>query len=269
MLFDIGVNLTSSQFSKDREAVLQRAQHAGVGGIMVTATNIQNSRAAIELCEIHDLVCTAGVHPHDAAEAPRDWVKQLETIVVHDRVRAVGETGLDFNRNFSPQAAQIEAFCAQIELAQRTHKPLFVHDRDSGGEVLRQLQNAGTLPATIIHCFTGSVDDLDAYLAEGFYIGITGWITDLQRGEELRRLVSRIPLNRLLLETDAPFLRPANTPEEFRTTHNLGNKYKRRSEPALLPYVLDIVADNRNDDRADILAATTVNANRLFLFDRY
>jgi TatD DNase family protein len=264
MLFDIGVNLTSSQFRNDREAVVQRARQAGVSHIMVTATSIDTSLAAIELGEKYDLICTAGVHPHDAADVPIDWLTQLQALAVRDQVRAIGETGLDFNRNFSPRDVQIDIFCAQIALAQQTVQPLFVHDRGSDGEVLRHLQSAGVLPPTIIHCFTGSRIDLDRYLAEGFYIGITGWITDLKRGQELRSLVRQVPLNRLLLETDAPFLRPTNTPEAFRTTHQLGSKYKRRNEPALLTYVLDVVAENRNEDRNEILKATTENATRLF-----
>ena len=264
MLFDIGVNLTSSQFRKDCDAVLERAKQAGVNHIMITATNIESSITAIALCEKYDLLCTAGVHPHDAAEVPQDWLTQLQSLVVRGPVRAVGETGLDFNRNFSPRAAQIDVFRAQIELAQQVDRPLFVHDRDSDGEVLRQLQDAGALPATVIHCFTGTQADLDGYLAQGFYIGITGWITDLKRGQTLRELVKHIPLDRLLLETDAPFLRPANTPETFALNNQLGNKHKRRNEPALLPYVLDVVAEHRNEDRDEILKATTENANRLF-----
>jgi TatD DNase family protein len=264
MLFDIGVNLTSSQFREDCPAVLERASQAGVAHIMITATSIETSLAAIALGEKYELICTAGVHPHDAAEVSLDWLTQLQTLVVREPVRAVGETGLDFYRNFSPKAAQIDVFRAQIELAQHIDLPLFVHDRDSGGEVLRQLQNAGDLPATVIHCFTGSHADLDDYLAQGFYIGITGWIADLQRGQTLRDLVKHIPLDRLLLETDAPFLRPPNTPETFRVKHQLGNKHKRRNEPALLPYVLDVVAENRNEDRDEIRKATTDNAIRLF-----
>ena len=267
MIVDVGVNLLNRQFHHDCDAVIARARAAGVGGMLITATDLESCVCAIAQCTSPDLLCTAGIHPHDAGTAEQDWLQRLSALAQNPVVRAIGETGLDFNRNYSPRDTQIDFFRVQIALAQDINKPLFVHDRDSGGEVLNQLRQAGSLPGVVIHCFTGSAEELQRYLAEGYYIGVTGWITDPKRGATLRELVSVIPLNRLLLETDAPFLRPHNTPAEFVSDHNLPANRKRRNEPALLNYVLDAIAEHRSEPKAEIVAATTLNASHLFGFE--
>lgn len=269
MIVDIGVNLLSRQFQSDQDAVIERARAAGVGGMLITATDLNSTKSAIARCSSPDLFCTAGIHPHNAGSAGsanEDWLQQLASLAQSPVVRAVGETGLDFNRNYSPVDIQIDFFRRQIELAQQINKPLFVHDRDSDGEVFKQLQLAGSLPPVVIHCFTGNAVELDRYLAADYYIGITGWITDPRRGATLAELVTKIPLHRLLIETDAPFLRPHNTPTTFISEHNLPAKRKRRNEPALLPYVLDMIASHRPEAKTEIAAATTANASRLFGF---
>ncbi len=263
---DICVNLDNSQFDRDRADVLTRAWDAGLSGLLITATNLTSTRQAIAWCDSPRLLCTAGVHPHDAADVTGDWVDELEALARHPAVRAIGETGLDFNRNYSPPEAQLQVFEAQIALATRLAKPLFVHDRDSAGAVYDLLQRAGELPPTVIHCFTGSAHDLDAFLDAGYYIGITGWVADVARGAELRALVPRIPLERLLLETDAPFLRPHNTPASFMTDNALPGRWKRRNEPALLPWVCAEVAHCYGLDVETIAAATRQNAELLFGF---
>jgi TatD DNase family protein len=273
MIVDIGVNLLNRQFQSDQDAVIERARAAGVGGMLITATDLNTTKSAIARCSSPDLFCTAGIHPHDAgradsaSSADEDWLEQLASLAQSTVVRAVGETGLDFNRNYSPANIQIDFFRRQIELAQQINKPLFVHDRDSEGEVFKQLQLAGLLPPVVIHCFTGNAVELDQYLAADYYIGVTGWITDPRRGATLAELVTKIPLNRLLIETDAPFLRPHNTPTTFISEHNLPAKRKRRNEPALLPYVLDKLALHRRETKTEIAAATTANASRLFGFN--
>ncbi len=263
---DICVNLDNSQFANDRREVLDRARAAGVSGILLTATSIASTRQVIEWCEPPHLFCTAGVHPHDAASVEDNWTTELEQLAGHPAVRAIGETGLDFNRNYSPPQDQMRVFRDQIDLARRLGKPLFVHDRESEGAVYKTLTGAGELPPTVIHCFTGTANDLNAYLEAGFYIGITGWVADERRGAALRALVPDIPLERLLLETDAPFLRPHNTPASFMEDHSLPGKWKRRNEPALLPRVCQAVAECYELDAEVVAAACYRNAADLFGF---
>ncbi len=263
-MIDICVNLDSRQFNRDRDAVLERAWACGVEALIITATDIASTRTAINWSSPERLRCTAGVHPHHAAEVDPHWEETLAQLAAHPAVCAIGETGLDFNRNFSPREDQLSVFATQIALARRLAKPLFVHDRDSEGEVLRQLQAAGPLPPTVIHCFTGNAADLRSYLSAGFYIGITGWVADDKRGQALRALVPEIPLERLLLETDAPFLRPHNVPDTWPEEHGVLRKYKRRNEPALLGYVCEAVADCYGVSAARVAQATSDNAKKLF-----
>ncbi len=264
MLVDVGVNLLNGQFRRDRDAVVQRARQAGVDDMLIIATDLDSSMQAIELGGVLGMRCTAGVHPHDAAAVTPGWQDQLRQLATEPRVCAVGETGLDFNRNFSPPTVQREVFAAQIQIAQQVDKPLYVHDRESQGELMQILGTAGLLPPVLVHCFTGTAAELESYLQAGFYIGITGWVTDPQRGAALRDLVTHIPTERLLLETDAPFLKPFNTPEDWPGQHGLGSRYKRRCEPAMLPYVLQMMARLRQQDVAELAAATRANAERLF-----
>tara|TARA_B100000315_G_scaffold255408_1_gene298660 strand:+ start:893 stop:1639 length:747 start_codon:yes stop_codon:yes gene_type:complete len=239
--------------------VLQRARSHAVSPLLLTGTDLDSSAAAIGLCAVHsDLFCTAGIHPHDAAGAPDDWADRLRTLAANPAVRAIGETGLDFNRNYSPPEAQRALFAGQIVLAGDLGKPLFVHDRDTGGAVYEMLaERSPTVPDVVVHCFTGNRVDLERYLEAGYYIGITGWVCDPSRGDELRSLVPDIPIDRLLVETDAPFLFPAGA-----SAPAAGRKH--RNEPCLLPYVINEIARLRNVHSDAIAAATTSNARALF-----
>jgi TatD DNase family protein len=262
-LIDVCVNVTNAQFREDRAAVIERADREGVVGMLFTATDLDTARASLAIADGDRQLCTAGIHPHDAKDAPSDWQDTLRELAQHPSVRAIGECGLDFNRNFSPREVQIEIFNGQIEAAKALDLPLFVHDRDSEGAVLDRLLRQARLPPTVIHCFTGSAGDLRRYTAEGFYIGITGWLCDRRRGDTLRNLVPEIPLDRLLVETDAPFLKPHNAPDTFHETHGVP---KRRNEPALLAYIVEMLAEVRPESADDIAAATMANACDLFGF---
>ena len=256
-MIDIGANLTSGQFRSDRDAVLERARSAGLEGIVVTGTNVAESRAAARLASGHaDLWCTAGVHPHDAKSVCAGWIDDIAALAGEPKVIAIGETGLDFNRNYSPPAAQRDVFAAQIDLAGRLDMPLFVHDRDSGGETARLLADHRAKPdRVVIHCFTGSARDLDTWLDAGYYIGITGWVCDPRRGEELRALAPRIPDDRLLIETDAPYLLPRTIRPRPRS---------RRNEPAFLVEVANVLATLRGTTVAELAETTAANAHRAF-----
>jgi TatD DNase family protein len=257
-LIDIGANLTSPEFRRDLEAVLERAVEAGVRGVMVTGTDLATSSAAARLAARYPdyLAATVGVHPHDAKGVEPGWLDTLEALLDQPCVKAVGETGLDFNRNYSPREAQLAAFDAQIELAVRLARPLFVHDRDSGGTVLERLRVHGPDPRrVVIHCFTGSALELEAYLDAGFMIGITGWICDERRGLELRKLVRLIPAQQLMIETDAPFLLPRTIEPKPPT---------RRNEPANLIWVARCIAEARGQSVDELIAVTSDNARRFF-----
>ncbi len=266
-MIDIGVNLTHKSFAGDLDAVLTRAWQADISAMLVTGTDLSVSTDALTLCEryapLQRLYCTAGVHPHhaDIIHQQPDWLMQLRALLLRapDLVRSVGETGLDFNRNFSPRPTQIACFEAQIALAADTGLSLFVHDRDSQGLVgtlLDNQQQALTAAGvkTLVHCFTGNQAELEAHLAADRYIGITGWVADERRGQSLAALVPSIPLTRLLIETDAPFLVPRNMPQHRR--------YKR-NEPAFLIWVARQLASLRQEPLALLQAATTANARTL------
>jgi len=259
---DIGANLLHPQFDPDREIVMQRAQAAGVTRLLITCTDLAESARGVAFCRgrSEPIWCTAGVHPHNAKDTGPHWLAELTKLVAEPEVKAVGETGLDFNRNFSPQARQIEVFRAQLEVATTAGKPAFVHDRDTHGKVFEILRDhAAEVPGVVVHCFTGTRADLTRFLDAGFYIGITGWVCDERRGQPLRDIVSDIPLDQLLVETDAPFLYPHNAPENA-----FGSTDKPRNEPSLLNFVIDKLAELYRRDPVEIASATHRNASILF-----
>jgi len=253
-LVDIGANLTHAAFGADLPQVLQRAQAHGVGNIVVTGTTVAESRRAAELADAHGLYATAGVHPHHARDCNAETIPALRGIAAHPRVVALGECGLDYNRNYSPHPDQERWFVAQLELAAELGKPLFLHSRDAHprcAEILRNLR-AGK---AVAHCFTGDAVELRAYLDLGLYIGITGWICDERRGRHLVALAKEIPGDRLLLETDSPYLTPRDLHPQPKA---------RRNEPAHLPHILRAVARARGEAPEALAAATTRNAQAFF-----
>ena len=258
-MIDVGANLLNGQLQRDLDQVLARARNAGVGHIIVTATTLEDAQNAVDLCAGHqDLSCTAGVHPHLAKEVDTDWRDRLSALAAHPAVRAIGETGLDFNRDYSPRDVQRRVFRDQVELAGQLDMPLFVHDRDTSGAVFEMLSHyQGPPEQVLVHCFTGTEADLRRYLDAGYLIGITGWLCDVSRGAELRRLVPNIPLERLVIETDAPFLFPqgAALPSGGR---------RGRNEPCLLPVIAQRLADLQGVPLGEVIAHTTANAHRLF-----
>jgi TatD DNase family protein len=255
-LVDIGANLTSTAFRGDLPAVRTRAAAAGVETIVVTGTSVADSTGAATLAAAHDgLYATAGVHPHHAKEAGGTWLDELRALARQPRVVAIGECGLDFDRNFSPRADQLRCFEDQLALAAALELPVFLHERAAHADFLAVLRNHRRgLRGAVVHCFTGTGAELDAYLALDLHIGITGWICDERRGLGLRELVGRVPLERLMLETDAPFLAP----------RTLGKQQRRRNEPAFLTHVLDTVAAATGHTPAAVAAATTATALRFF-----
>ena len=254
-LVDIGANLTHNAFQNDLSGVLARARQAGVGTIIVTGTTVQDSRQALELSAAHDSIyATAGVHPHHASQCDAGTIASLRDLARQPRVVAIGECGLDFNRNYSPHPDQEKWFVAQLELAAELGKPAFLHSRDAHPRFSSILKSSKVRNA-VAHCFTGERAELHAYLELGLYIGITGWICDERRGRHLVELVREIPRERLLLETDAPYLTPRDMKPQ---------PAARRNEPAFLPHILQAVARAVGRPAAEVAADTTRNARALF-----
>jgi TatD DNase family protein len=249
---DIGANLTHASFRDDLPEVVARARAAGVEQIVVTGTSVEESRTAAQVAERFDLYSTVGIHPHHAKDFK--GVAELKGLAADPRVVAIGECGLDFNRNYSPHPAQEECFAAQIDLGLSLQKPLFLHSRDAHPR-FSQILKSTKVQKAVAHCFTGEREELRAYLDLGLYIGITGWICDERRGKHLLELVREIPRDRLLLETDAPYLTPRDMKPQPRA---------RRNEPAFLPHILRTVAKALGRDADEVAAETTRNARALF-----
>ncbi|MBC8649478.1 hydrolase TatD [Pseudomonas sp. MTM4] len=260
-LVDIGVNLTHPSLSRDPRAILDRAYAAGVAQLILTGTSIDESEAALALCRELDesrqrLFCTAGIHPHDANQWTAETATQLKGLLGEPEVRAVGECGLDFNRDFSPRAQQDRVLEEHLQLAVETGLPVFLHERDADQrlvEILRPFRDQ--LSAAVVHCFTGEKRALYAYLDLDLHIGITGWICDERRGTHLHPLVREIPAARLMLESDAPYLLPRTLRPKPKGGQN---------EPAFLPEVLREVARHCRVSEEELAASSTACAQTFF-----
>lgn len=260
-LIDIAVNLTHPSLASQAEALLERASAAGVCQLLLTGTSLSESEASLELCRRLDdsgerLFSTAGVHPHDASAWNGASAAALKALLGEPEVRAVGECGLDFDRDFSPRPHQEKALEEQLALAAELAMPVFLHEREASQrllEILREFRDR--LPAAVVHCFTGERRALYAYLDLDLHIGITGWVCDERRGTHLHPLLGDIPAGRLMLETDSPFL----LPRSLRPKPKSG-----RNEPAFLPEVLREVALHRGQSEEQLAAETTACARAFF-----
>ena len=257
-LIDIGINLAHDSYDADREAVIARAGAVGVVQMIVTGSCAPSTRTAIALARQYPgkLFATAGVHPHHATELTASVLAELGELALEPQVLAVGECGLDYYRNYSPPAAQRATFHRQLELAARAGKPVFLHQREAHEDFLAILREhwAG-LAGGVAHCFTGGAAELDCYLELGLAIGITGWICDERRGAHLLELVRRIPADRLLLETDGPYLLPRDLAPR---------PAARRNEPMYLAHVAAMVARARGEPAAALARSSTEAARKLF-----
>jgi TatD DNase family protein len=257
-LIDIGCNLTHDSFEEDRAEVIQRAGEAGVSRMIVTGASKEGSRKALELARAEPgrLFATAGVHPHHAAAYDAETDGLLRELAGDALVVAAGETGLDYFRDFSPREAQRDVFEAQLQIGIDSGKPMFLHLRDAHDDfhaILKPVRDQ--LADAVVHCFTGSREELHAYLDLDCHIGITGWICDERRGTHMKDYLGDIPADRLMIETDAPYLKPRDLRPRVKT---------HRNEPRWLPWILGTLAACRGEHPEDLAAATTRNAERFF-----
>jgi TatD DNase family protein len=256
---DIGVNLMHPSFDRDREAVLRSAEEQGVSPLIITGTDETGSRIAREYAASFPgrLYATAGVHPHGAKNWGAGSGAVLRELAAKPEVVAIGECGLDYNRDFSPRDAQRRCFEAQLRLAAELGLPLFLHERDAFADFSAILgQYRGEIKRMVVHCFTGTEGELFKYLELGCHIGITGWICDERRGRHLLPLIKKIPPDRLMLETDAPFLLPRSLPERPRRNG--------RNESRYLPYIASVVARWGEKESAQLAGETYLAGCRFF-----
>jgi len=257
-LFDIGLNLSHDSFDADRDEVLKQAHRAGVTRMLLTGSDLVHSNKALALVRKHpdELRCTAGIHPHHAQALSDEEAHALRLLLDRTEVLAVGEAGLDFFRNLSPAADQERVFRLQLLWAVETDKPIFMHERDAHDAFSAILSDyAPRLTGGVVHCFTGDTSQMQRYVELGMHIGITGWVCDERRGKTLCEAVPHIPLERLLIETDAPYLIPRTLKPKPKS---------HRNEPRYLPAVLARIAEFRSETVEELAAATTANAISLF-----
>lgn len=253
-LFDTHLHLDDDAFAADVDGVLARARAAGVLGFITIGTSLASSHRALAFAERHDDIYAAvAIHPHNASEATPEALDDLAALARHPRVVAIGETGLDFYRNFAPREAQADAFRAHLDLARERDLPVIIHNRDAYADVIRILGEA-VPPSVIMHCFSGSLEVARACLDRGYYLGLGGPVTyrNARRALEVARFV---PPDRLLLETDAPYL----PPEPHRG---------RRNEPAYLPLIAWAIAHARGVSAGTVAELTSINARTVFRLAR-
>ncbi|MFN3198950.1 MAG: TatD family hydrolase [Bradymonadia bacterium] len=257
-LVDIGANLTHESFKSDLDQVLAEAEAAGVRRLIVTGTTVADSVEAADLAAQHPgrLFSTAGVHPHYAKGCDDHTLGHLRTLAARPEVVALGEAGLDYNRDFSPRPVQRHWCAAQLQLATELKMPVFLHSRDAHADMLALVsEHRDGLVDGVVHCFTGTAEEARDWLDLGLHIGITGWICDERRGTHLREVVKTIPLDRLMVETDCPYLMPRTLRPRPKT---------RRNVPAHLPHVTEILAECMGLPIDEVAQGTTATAERFF-----
>ena len=257
-MIDIGANLTHKSFDHDIDAVIQRSLDVGIEKIIVTVSSIQDTKKAIELTDQYPNVlwATAGVHPHNAKTAEEQTEIMLKQLLAHQKIVAVGEIGLDYCRNFSEPKEQKKVFEIQLGVAAEKSLPVFLHQRDSHQDFVGILKDyKSSLTGGVAHCFTERVKELKDYLDLGLYIGITGWLCDPRRNHNLIDSIKYIPIDRLLIETDSPYLLPKALEKELKT---------RRNEPCFLPHIARAIAEYKKTDLAEVLLNTIQNSEKLF-----
>ncbi|ROI04367.1 YchF/TatD family DNA exonuclease [Chryseobacterium sp. G0240] len=254
---DIGINLTNKQFCNEHEEIISRALDNGVEQMILTGTSVRGSKESAGIAEEYPeiLFSTAGIHPHDAKTYNQESISELRKLLKQDHVISVGECGLDFDRDFSPRPVQEKCYKAQLELAIEVNKPLFLHER-SAFKRFNEITDEylSKLPEAVVHCFTGTLEEAKIYLDKGYYLGFTGAISDEKRFKHLEEVVKYVPLDRMMIETDAPFMLPKNK----------SGIHNRRNEPSFLPYVAQTIAHLKKISISEVADGTTETARNFF-----
>jgi TatD DNase family protein len=255
---DIGVNLMGKQFDSDREEIVKKSLTAGVGMIL-TGTDLKSDKAAVNYVKKQKkeyLWCTCGIHPHNADQWNSQYQKEMETLIQTNRshIIALGEAGLDYDRMFSTKENQKRCFSDILDMAETMELPLFLHERSAEQDFLKMMKmHRGVCKRSVVHCFTGSKETAYRYLQLGCFIGLTGWICDHRRNKEVLEALKIIPLDRLMIETDAPYLTPLNI-----------KGLERRNVPENIKYVADKIAEVKGIDVEDVKRITLANTRRFF-----
>lgn len=251
--YDIGLNLFCKQFP-DPEKVIEVARDNKVFCIL-TGTDTKENKKINDFVKNHDAFGTAGIHPHNADRARQEDFRLIEEILTgNNKMVAVGECGLDYDRMFSTKENQIRCLEKHIVLAEKLNKPLFLHERSAADDFIKRFRkHLDICKKSVVHCFTGEKATLDKYLSMGFSIGITGWICDDIRAKELREAVHIIPLDRILVETDAPYLTPKNVPGLAGT-----------NVPQNIMYVVRDLAKYMKVTEDELIQNARINTERIF-----
>ena len=251
MLVDSHAHIDDERFDADRDEVVARALAAGVSLILNVGADMGSSARSVALAEKYPGIYAAvGMHPHDAKDMRETDYTQLEQWTKHPRVVAIGEIGLDYHYDLSPRPVQKEVFLRQLDLARKTGKPFIIHEREAHADTLEIIRSAARGLKGVFHCFSGSVETAREYLKMGFYISVAGPVTFSKSGKT-KEVAKYVPLDRLLVETDSPYL----TPQPHRG---------HRNEPAYVRLVAEEIASLRNLPLEEVAAATTANVRRLF-----
>ena len=258
LLADCCFNITHESFSGDLNEIMQRAKDHKVEYFFAPASRESEILELLNFCNNYDgkLYCSIGIHPHHASELKPDTISNLKPHLENKYVKSVGEVGLDYFRNFQSPEIQIKCFEAFAGLAIDQNYPLFLHHREAFDDFYAIIKNTiDKVPQSIVHCFTGTKDELKKFLDLGLYIGITGWICDPNRGQELRDIVKYVPLDRMLIETDAPYLIPKDIKPKAT---------KNRNEPMFLEHILSVISKLVGKDEEVVAQHTTKNFKDLF-----
>ena len=252
MLFDSHAHLDDNRFDADRDEAIQRAEQNGVTGIINIGADMASSARSVELAARHSGIYAAvGIHPHDAKDATDgDYEKIAQWAAREPKVVAIGEIGLDYYYDWSPRDVQQTVFIRQIDVARQVGKPIIIHDRDAHGDLLAIVKKEAQGMTGVFHCFSGSLEMAQEVIKLGFYVSIAGPVT-FEKSAKLKEIASAVPLDRLLVETDSPYL----TPNPSRG---------RRNEPAHVRFVAEEIACLRNLPLEVVAKATTANVRRLF-----
>lgn len=251
-VFDTHAHLNDEAYDTDQDEMIQRARQAGITLIVNIGFNLTSSLESIDLADRYDLIyASVGIHPHDAAEAGPGYLEELQKMARHPKVVAIGEIGLDYYRDLSPRPVQRQVFLEQIALAKKLQKPIIIHDRDAHGDMMDILRKEKLGPAGgVMHCYSGSWEMARELLAMGFYLSIAGPVT-FPNAAKLKDVAARVPPDRLLIETDAPYL----TPMPYRG---------RRNEPAHILYTAAEIARLRGMEIEDLAQMCAENGRKLF-----